>query len=71
MKSPHQPYSLESDAQAYLRRVPGTANGQSRPKNKRANNEDLVTEITELKKSNRRDLEEIKKLKAEQHKIER
>ncbi|CAI2364897.1 unnamed protein product [Moneuplotes crassus] len=34
------------------------------------NQEDIIAEITELKKSNRQDLDEIKKLKSEQLKIE-
>lgn len=35
------------------------------------NQEELVTEINELKKSNHKDLDEIKKLKAEQIKVEK
>ena len=38
---------------------------------KNMNQEDLVAEINELKKSNRRDLDEIKKLKSEQLKIQK
>ncbi|CAI2361164.1 unnamed protein product [Moneuplotes crassus] len=40
----------------------------NKPKN--MNQEDLISEITELKKSNRKDLDEIKRLKSEQMKIE-
>ena len=50
-----------------------TAVGYSRPKRtkKGANQEDLINEINEMKKSNRRDLDEIKRLKSEQLKVEK
>lgn len=51
-----------------------TTLGGSRPKikpKKGMNQEDLIGEINELKKSNRRDLDEIKRLKSEQQKVEK
>ena len=50
-----------------------TAVGASRPKRvkKAMNHEELISEINELKKSNRKDLEDIKKFKSEQLKIEK
>jgi hypothetical protein len=56
------------------RRVVQTTVSGSRPKikaKKGLNQEDLITEINELKVSNRRDLDEIKRLKTEQQKVEK
>jgi hypothetical protein len=80
----HNPYSQpdqeaafvkndpKNPAESYMRRAPNTAGGYRPRKNKSKamNHEELLGEISELKKSNRKDLEEIKKLKAEQTKIE-
>lgn len=58
---------------AYERRAPQTAAGGYRPRKanvKALNHDELVSEINELKKSNRKDVEEIKRLKVEQQKIE-
>ena len=62
-----------SNNESLGRRGIQTAVGGSRPKRvkKGKNHEELLTEIHELKKSNRRDLEDIKKFKSEQMKIEK
>ena len=59
--------------EAFERRAPQTAAGGYRPRKtniKALNHDELITEINELKKSNRKDVDEIKRLKVEQQKIE-
>ena len=64
---------INNPIEAFERRAPQTAVGGYRPRKtniKALNHDELVSEINELKKSNRKDVEEIKRLKVEQQKIE-